>query len=79
MTHELKTWPEYFQAVMDGTKTFEIRANDRDFKVGDILSLREWCPRRESFTGFRLERQVTYLTDWDQKPGNVVMAIEPVR
>lgn len=75
MIHELKTWPEYFQAIMDGKKTFEIRQNDRNFQVGDTLRLSEWCPKRKDFTGFCIHRRVTYITDWDQKPGNVVMAI----
>lgn len=41
MLHELKTDGEMFQAVKEGRKTFEIRKNDRNFKVGDELWLKE--------------------------------------
>lgn len=71
--HELKITPEYFEAVFMGTKTFEIRKNDRGFKVGDMLILKEW---NGSYTGKKLARKVTYITDYQQKPGYVVMAIE---
>lgn len=43
-THDLKCWPPFFQAVVDGTKTFELRKDDRHYRVGDILLLREWEP-----------------------------------
>lgn len=42
MIHDLKCWPEFFQDVKDGTKTFELRKNDRNYQVRDILHLREW-------------------------------------
>ncbi|HHL0747950.1 TPA: DUF3850 domain-containing protein, partial [Streptococcus agalactiae] len=44
--HLLNCYPEYFEAIMDGTKTFECRYNDRDFKVGDELLLREYDPQK---------------------------------
>ena len=39
--HKLKTEPGPFQSVLDGVKTFEIRVNDRNYQVGDHLSLQE--------------------------------------
>lgn len=46
MEHELKTLPEYFQAVKRGEKTFELRRDDRPYAVGDTLLLREFDPDR---------------------------------
>ena len=42
MTHHLKIKPEYFQAVIDGKKPFEIRYNDRNFQTGDRVILEEY-------------------------------------
>lgn len=36
-THRLKVFGKYADAIMDGTKTFEIRKNDRGYKVGDKI------------------------------------------
>ena len=46
MIHELKTDPEAFDAVANGTKTFEIRKSDRPFARLDVLHL-----RRTSYSG----------------------------
>ena len=45
MTHELKIWPQYYERVADGSKTFEVRENDRGFQPGDEVILKEWDPR----------------------------------
>ena len=42
MKHCLKTIQPYFADVENGTKTFEVRKNDRNFKIGDILFLQEY-------------------------------------
>ena len=39
--HDLKTETQYFQAVENGEKKFEARKNDRDFKIGDMVTLEE--------------------------------------
>jgi ASC-1-like (ASCH) protein len=75
-THELKTEPPYFQAVLDGRKKFEIRKNDRDFQVGDKLILKEYDADVHVFTGRKVEVTVTYMTDYAQQPGYVVLGIE---
>jgi hypothetical protein len=60
-THELKVWPEYYQAIASKMKQFEVRENDRDFKTGDTLILQEWDPDLEKFTGNRADATVDYV------------------
>lgn len=77
MIHELKIKPEYFAAVVSGDKTFEIRNNaDRNFQVGDTLSLKAWDGE---FTGQTVERTVSYITDFEQKQGYVVLGLASKR
>jgi hypothetical protein len=81
--HELKTWPDPFAAVLDGTKTHEIRVADRPYAVGDVLHLREWGTddwRRmdHAYTGRECRVEVTYLSSggsWGIPVGLCVMSI----
>lgn len=41
MIHQLKIESEYFRKIVEGSKTFEVRKNDRNFHVGDYLGLNE--------------------------------------
>ncbi|HGC5945109.1 TPA: DUF3850 domain-containing protein [Enterococcus faecalis] len=72
--HELKILPVYFEAVVTRKKRFEIRKNDRDFRVGDILRLREY--QNGQYTGELYVTTITYLTDYAQQANYVVMGIE---
>ena len=66
--HELKSWPEHFTLVRFRLKTFEIRVDDRGFKEGDILLLREWNPLTKIYTGKETLCRVT-CTYGDSVPG----------
>ena len=61
-----------------GIKNFEIRYNDRDYKVGDILILKEW--NRGKYTGRECRREVIYVYHSDGTYGlssdYVVMALK---
>ena len=60
--HYLKCETEYYQAVERGDKTFELRKNDRNYQVGDLLHL------KETVNGVYTERQL--------KPKEVVYILE---
>jgi ASC-1-like (ASCH) protein len=78
MKHRLKIWPEYFEAVRSGKKTFEIRKNDHGFQVNDLLLLQEYNPKTQEYTGRELLVEVTYITDFGQPKNQVVMSIVKV-
>lgn len=61
MVHELKTWPVYFRRIFEGDKTFEVRKCDRDFQIGDFLTLKEYDPDKNEYTGKLLSVYITYI------------------
>ena len=56
-----KVWPQYFEAILSGKKTYELRLADWECQEGDILVLKEWDPRTKKYTGRQVEREVTYV------------------
>jgi hypothetical protein len=61
MIHELKCIDPYFAHVALGLKTFEVRKNDRDFNVGDVLLLSRL--RRDGLTGERVRVDVVHVLE----------------
>jgi len=78
-SHILKIWPEHFQPVINGLKTFEIRKNDRNYKEGDIIVLKEYDPKKDTFTNRYINVRITYiLKDVDIVPKDYcIMSIVP--
>lgn len=89
MKHELKIWPQYYCRVADGSKTFEVRKNDRGFQPGDEVVLHEWNPETEDvehygfgdvkeeigYTGKKLEFRIGYVLPIDAE--RVVFSLLP--
>ncbi|MFQ1007643.1 DUF3850 domain-containing protein [Gilliamella apicola] len=63
--HTLKIKSEYFSAVINKTKTAEIRYNDRNYQVDDILILNE-IDENGNFTGKICAVIVTHVLDDNQ-------------
>lgn len=84
MRHALKCEPAFFEAMRTSAKAFEVRADDRDYQVGDILEEQEFNPATDphphgQYTGRVDEYVVTYVmrgpTGWGFPKGWVVMGI----
>ena len=77
--HSLNIQPKYFNDVLLGLKNFEVRRNDRDFQVGDILYLRELVDG--FYTGRVVKRVIVYILNDDNfcKRGYVVLGLKGVQ
>lgn len=51
MTHELKCWPRHFDEIVSRAVWFSPRRDDRNFRTGDDLVLREYDPAQGAYTG----------------------------
>lgn len=61
MIIEKKIWPKYFEEILKGNKTYELRLADFECRPGDILVLREFNPVLRQFTGRQIEKEVGYV------------------
>lgn len=79
MIHARKCEPEYFQAVIDGRKPFEIRTIEPDtaYNAGDFLALNEWSIT--GYTGRCCLVEITYVLDSERfvRAGTAVLGIRP--
>ena len=72
--HNLKIKAGYASAKLRGDKPFEIRLNDRDFKVGDIV---HYTCIDSSVFNEKISKKlyyIAYITNFEQKDGYVVFS-----
>ncbi len=79
MEHKLKILSEYYAAILQGKKTFEVRKDDRPFQEGDTLLLQETVtPDGLGYTGREMKVDVTYILRDSKyvKDGYCIMGIK---
>lgn len=80
MTHQLKCWPEYYSMIAEGIKTFDLRKNDRGFKVGQQIQFEEWSPNLKEYSGRVTQRRIVYILEnfTGLLPGYCILGLESV-
>lgn len=85
MEHDLKIEQNDLSRILTGQKTFEIRNNDRDYQVGDVI---HFLPlKSETYDVYEVAKEVcyngkipkysiTYITDFGLMGGFVALGIE---
>lgn len=76
MIHELKCWPKFFDASWAGHKPFEIRIDDRDYRIGDSVILREYDPESKKYSGREIDGTIRYVSTVFCKPGYVAFTFD---
>lgn len=62
--HELTVWSKHFESVQKREKTTILRLNDCNFQVGDILSLIEFDPESNEYTGKFINVEINNVSKW---------------
>ena len=74
--HDLKSYPWFFQAVIDRKKLCEIRRNDRDYQTGDTVTLHEYeYDHGDKYTGRTVSGYIGHIDTYAQNPGYVVFSL----
>jgi ParB family chromosome partitioning protein len=59
--HDIKLAAMYFDDVQSGKKSFELRKNDRNYKVGDFLNMHEYSDGKD--TGRSIDAEIIYMIE----------------
>jgi len=85
VTHELKCWASVFSEKWHNKKNWEIRLNDRNYKIGDILIEREFFPGANNGLGAfgtdEIHEEVIYILNggFGLQPGFIIMSTRQIK
>ena len=79
MRHDIKIKQCYLIHILEGNKTFEVRKNDRDYQVGDLV---RFLPLQDdNYNAYSVKQEIpdfkiTYVTSFGCQEGYVVLGIQ---
>lgn len=75
--HTLKILPQYYMAIINGEKTFELRKNDRDYSVGDLITFikTDGTPHKERIV-FKITYILENVSEYGLKDGYCILALK---
>jgi len=79
--HIVKCWIQFKDDIISGKKKFEVRVNDRDYRVGDILIQQFWDNDLKRYVGGQVEQKIDYVLSGGQfgiEPNTVVMSVSSI-
>lgn len=80
--HDLKTIQPHFNHMWNNLKTFEIRKDDRNFKVGDVVRLHEYDPQNKTYSNSQIIRLITHILrdapELGLMPGYCILSLKPL-
>lgn len=78
--HDLKQYTKHFQQIVDGLMKSIVRYDDRNYQIGDTVTLREGAPDSEEegyfkYTGKEVSAIITFIDDFGCQPGYVSLSL----
>jgi hypothetical protein len=72
--HNVKVNIKYFDAIVSGKKTFEIRFDDRNYQEGDFIVLHKTLSNG-FVNGETVQKRIGFITDFEQKQCYIVFSL----
>lgn len=82
MIHKLKIESSFLDKIMDGTKKYEIRKDDRDFQVNDVCEFKEYDPVAQNYLSRSVQLVIIDVFGRKEEekkfviPGHVILSVE---
>lgn len=69
--HELKVHPQFWEALKSNAKPFEVRRDDRKYRIGDQCVLKLYDPSVGFIACEPQKREITYILKHEDFPNGV--------